>query len=153
MSRCSRFPACSSVRWLSFLGCVSFSPGGGASGHWRRPLGMHGRDRQRERDEPPVVLQPEHGFQRRVSLPAGARAPQLHLPDLQHRHRRDRLPKLEGEVLRRHGTVVRPENGNDTVSEGIGYGMLIGVFMNDKAMFDTLWSVREVAPLERRTTA
>ena len=36
--------------------------------------------------------------------------------------------------------VVRPENGGDTVSEGIGYGMLIGVFMNDQSMFDTLWS-------------
>src|ERR1022692_2629606 len=38
------------------------------------------------------------------------------------------------------GTIIRPENGNDTVSEGIGYGMLIGVFMNDKPMFDTLWA-------------
>jgi endoglucanase len=36
--------------------------------------------------------------------------------------------------------VIRPENGNDTVSEGIGYGMLIGVFMDDQPMFDTLWS-------------
>jgi endo-1,4-beta-D-glucanase Y len=36
--------------------------------------------------------------------------------------------------------VIRPENGNDTVSEGIGYGMLIGVFMDDKPMFDTLWA-------------
>ena len=36
--------------------------------------------------------------------------------------------------------IIRPENGNDTVSEGIGYGMLIGVFMNDQPMFDALWS-------------
>ncbi len=36
--------------------------------------------------------------------------------------------------------IIRPENGNDTVSEGIGYGMLMGVFMNDQPMFDTLWS-------------
>jgi len=36
--------------------------------------------------------------------------------------------------------IVRPENNNDTVSEGIGYGMLIGVYMNDKPMFDALWS-------------
>jgi endo-1,4-beta-D-glucanase Y len=36
--------------------------------------------------------------------------------------------------------VVRPENSNDTVSEGIGYGMLIGVYMNDKSMFDAIWS-------------
>ena len=40
--------------------------------------------------------------------------------------------------------VIRPENGNDTVSEGIGYGMLIGVFMNDQPMFDTLWSYAQV---------
>jgi endo-1,4-beta-D-glucanase Y len=36
--------------------------------------------------------------------------------------------------------VVRPENNNDTASEGIAYGMLIGVYMNDKAMFDALWN-------------
>jgi len=35
--------------------------------------------------------------------------------------------------------VVRPENNNDTASEGIAYGMLIGVYMNDKPMFDALW--------------
>jgi endo-1,4-beta-D-glucanase Y len=38
------------------------------------------------------------------------------------------------------GKIIRPENGNDTVSEGIGYGMLIGVFMDDQPMFDALWS-------------
>ncbi len=37
------------------------------------------------------------------------------------------------------GRVIRPENGNDTASEGIAYGMLIAVYMNDRAMFDTLW--------------
>jgi endo-1,4-beta-D-glucanase Y len=36
--------------------------------------------------------------------------------------------------------VVRPDNGNDTVSEGIGYGMLIAVFMNDQPMFNSLWT-------------
>ena len=36
--------------------------------------------------------------------------------------------------------VVRPENNNDTASEGIAYGMLIGVYMNDKPMFDALWN-------------
>jgi len=38
------------------------------------------------------------------------------------------------------GAVVRPENGNDTVSEGIAYGMLIAVNMNDKTLFDSLYS-------------
>jgi endo-1,4-beta-D-glucanase Y len=36
--------------------------------------------------------------------------------------------------------VQRPENNNDTVSEGIGYGMLISVYMNDKTLFDGLWT-------------
>ena len=36
--------------------------------------------------------------------------------------------------------VQRPENGNDTVSEGMGYGMLLAVFMNDQTTFDGLWS-------------
>jgi endo-1,4-beta-D-glucanase Y len=38
------------------------------------------------------------------------------------------------------GRVIRPENSNDTASESIAYGMLIGVYMNDRPMFDTLWS-------------
>jgi endo-1,4-beta-D-glucanase Y len=36
--------------------------------------------------------------------------------------------------------VIRPENGNDTVSEGIAYGMLIAVNMNDQTLFDSLYS-------------
>ncbi|MEO7032760.1 MAG: glycosyl hydrolase family 8 [Polyangiaceae bacterium] len=38
------------------------------------------------------------------------------------------------------GRVIRPENANDTVSEGIAYGMLISVYMNDQPMFDALWT-------------
>jgi endo-1,4-beta-D-glucanase Y len=38
--------------------------------------------------------------------------------------------------------VVRPDTGdnNDTVSEGIGYGMLLAVYFNDKTLFDGLWA-------------
>jgi endo-1,4-beta-D-glucanase Y len=36
--------------------------------------------------------------------------------------------------------VQRPENNNDTVSEGIGYGMVSAVYMNDKPTFDALWA-------------
>ena len=36
--------------------------------------------------------------------------------------------------------VQRPENGNDTVSEGIGYGMLAAVYVGDQATFDGLWA-------------
>lgn len=36
--------------------------------------------------------------------------------------------------------VRRPENNNDTVSEGIGYGMLAAVYLNDQGTFDGLWA-------------
>lgn len=42
--------------------------------------------------------------------------------------------------------IIRPENGNDTVSEGIGYGMLIAVFMNDQPLFETLWTYAQAHP-------
>jgi endo-1,4-beta-D-glucanase Y len=35
--------------------------------------------------------------------------------------------------------VVRITDSNDTVSEGIGYGMLAAVYMGDRATFDGLW--------------
>ena len=36
--------------------------------------------------------------------------------------------------------VQRVENSNDTVSEGMGYGMLFAVYMNEKTTFDGLWA-------------
>jgi Endoglucanase Y len=39
----------------------------------------------------------------------------------------------------KNGKVIRPENANDTISEGIAYGMLIAVNMNDQTLFDSLW--------------
>lgn len=36
--------------------------------------------------------------------------------------------------------VRRPENSDDTVSEGISYGMLFAVYMDDKDTFDKLWA-------------
>ena len=35
--------------------------------------------------------------------------------------------------------VKRPSNSNDTVSEGIGYGMLAAVYVDDRPTFDGLW--------------
>jgi endo-1,4-beta-D-glucanase Y len=38
--------------------------------------------------------------------------------------------------------VKKPDSGNvigSTVSEGMGYGMLLAVYMNDQAVFDNLW--------------
>ena len=42
--------------------------------------------------------------------------------------------------------VIRPENGNDTVSEGIGYGMLIAVYVGDQTLFDGLWAYSQGHP-------
>ncbi|MGE5042496.1 MAG: glycosyl hydrolase family 8, partial [Candidatus Levyibacteriota bacterium] len=36
--------------------------------------------------------------------------------------------------------VARPENNNDTVSEGIGYGMLSAFMAGDQTTFDGLWN-------------
>jgi endo-1,4-beta-D-glucanase Y len=36
--------------------------------------------------------------------------------------------------------VQRPENNDDTVSEGTAYGMLIAVYMNDPTLFAGLWT-------------
>lgn len=36
--------------------------------------------------------------------------------------------------------VRRPENSDDTVSEGMSYGMLFAVYMNDRDTFDKLWA-------------
>jgi endo-1,4-beta-D-glucanase Y len=36
--------------------------------------------------------------------------------------------------------VQRPDQGNDTVSEGIGYGMLLAVYMDDQSTFNGLWA-------------
>jgi endo-1,4-beta-D-glucanase Y len=38
-----------------------------------------------------------------------------------------------------HLRVQRTENGKDTVSEGIGYGMLLAAYKGDRATFDGLW--------------
>jgi endoglucanase len=36
--------------------------------------------------------------------------------------------------------VIRDTNGNDTVSEGIAYGMLAAVYMDDRTSFDGFWT-------------
>ncbi len=39
--------------------------------------------------------------------------------------------------------VIRPEDGNDTVSEAIGYGMLLAVYFNDQSLFNDLWTYEQ----------
>jgi endo-1,4-beta-D-glucanase Y len=43
-------------------------------------------------------------------------------------------------VQRPHEPGLQP---NSTVSEGIGYGMLLAVYMNDQALFDQLWKYEQ----------
>jgi len=38
-----------------------------------------------------------------------------------------------------YSRIFRPESNRDTVSEGIGYGMIISAYMEDKELFDALW--------------
>lgn len=42
-----------------------------------------------------------------------------------------------------NGRVVRPENSNDTVSEGQAYAMLLAVYLNDQVTFDKCFSWTE----------
>ena len=46
--------------------------------------------------------------------------------------------------------IQRPENLDDTVSEGIGYGMLIAVNMGDKTLFDQLWQYAQNNPEQNK---
>jgi endo-1,4-beta-D-glucanase Y len=47
--------------------------------------------------------------------------------------------------------VQRPENNNNTVSEGIGYGMLIAVAMGDKTAFDGFFAYWQAHPAAGKT--
>ena len=40
--------------------------------------------------------------------------------------------------------VQRPSNGNDTVSEGISYGMIMAVYFDDQATFNGLWQYKQI---------
>lgn len=44
-----------------------------------------------------------------------------------------------GTYVAADGRVVRPEDGNDTVSEGQAYALLVAVALGDEEMFDRVW--------------
>ena len=48
--------------------------------------------------------------------------------------------------------VIRPENQNDTLSEGIAFGMMIAVNMNDQALFDGLYGTWRSNPVPGAAT-
>ena len=47
----------------------------------------------------------------------------------------------------RDNKVIRPENGDDTLSEGIAFGILIALNMNDQALFDGLYGTWKGNPV------
>ena len=142
MSRCTPFVRL--LAGLSLLGCglscAAADPGtagsGGSTGTGGSGSGTGGSG---------IVMNPPSSYTQNASSTAAFPYPQGHaLPNCT-------FPTYNTDIVETayqnwktkffDGTkVIRPENGGDTVSEGIGYGMLIGVFMNDKSMFDTLWS-------------
>jgi len=118
---------------LSFLGCASASPGGsgGSSG-----TGGTGNTSVMN---PPSSYSQNTGSSAAFPFPQGHALPHCTFPTYNTDTVEAAYTNWKAKFF--DGTkIVRPENGNDTVSEGIGYGMLIGVFMNDQPMFDTLWT-------------
>jgi endo-1,4-beta-D-glucanase Y len=96
---------------------------------------------------PPNTAGAMHPFPQNLSVGANCRKPIGPAVDGKYltwayQQWKDRFVVSAGSGLR----VQRPEVGNDTVSEGIAYGMLIGVYMNDKALFDGLWTYWKANP-------
>jgi endo-1,4-beta-D-glucanase Y len=52
----------------------------------------------------------------------------------------------------RDNKVIRPENQDDTLSEGIAFGMLIALNMNDQALFDGLYATWKGNPAAGAST-
>jgi endo-1,4-beta-D-glucanase Y len=48
--------------------------------------------------------------------------------------------------------VIRPENQNDTLSEGVAFGMMIAVNMNDQTLFDGLYGTWRSNPVTGAST-
>jgi endoglucanase len=135
MSRCSRLLGL--LFGLSFLGCAS-SPGGSAGTGGGSGSGTGGTGNVSVMN-PPASYSQNTGSSAAFPYPQGRALPNCTFPT----YNTDTVETayLNWKAKFFDGTkIVRPENGNDTVSEGIGYGMLIGVFMNDQPMFDALWS-------------
>jgi|SRR5450631_180898 len=142
MSRCDRLVGL--LVGLSTLGCAAAGGGSGSGGSGGSGSGTGGTGNV-------IVMNPPSSYAQNSGSSAVYPYPQGHtLPNCA-------FPAYSTDTVETaymnwkakyfvNGTVIRPENGNDTVSEGIGYGMLIGVFMNDQSMFDTLWSYAKAHP-------
>src|SRR3954454_21477973 len=123
---------------LSFLACASASPGGSSGTGGSSGSGTGGTGNTAVMN-PPSSYSQNAGSSAAFPYPQGHALPHCTFPA----YNTDTVETayLNWKAKFFDGTkIVRPENGNDTVSEGIGYGMLIGVFMDDQAMFDSLWA-------------
>ncbi len=129
------------------LGCAAASSGSGSGGSG----GGTGTGGGTGGTGPAIVMNPSSDYPQNMGSTAAFPYPQGHaLPNCT-------FPIYSTDIVQTAYTnwktafydgtkIIRPENGNDTVSEGIGYGMLIGVYMNDQPMFDTLWTYAKAHP-------
>jgi endo-1,4-beta-D-glucanase Y len=123
---------------LSSLGCAAAATSGGTGGSSGGSSGTGGTGNTIVMNDPSTYSQ-NSGSSAAFPFPQGHGLPNCNFPVYNTDTVEQAYLNWKGKFY--DGTkVVRPENGNDTVSEGIGYGMLIGVFMNDQPMFDSLWS-------------
>jgi endo-1,4-beta-D-glucanase Y len=123
---------------LSSLGCASASPGG-SGGTGGSSGGGTGGTGNTSVMNPPSSYSQNAGSSAAFPYPQGHALPNCTFPTYSTDTVETAYTNWKAKFF--DGTkIVRPENGNDTVSEGIGYGMLIGVFMNDQPMFDALWT-------------
>jgi endoglucanase len=123
---------------VSFLACASASPGGSGGTGGSSGTGTGGTGNTSVMN-PPSSYSQNTGSSAAFPFPQGHALPNCTFPA----YNTDTVEAAYTSWKKKFfdGTkIVRPENGNDTVSEGIGYGMLIGVFMNDQPMFDALWT-------------
>jgi endo-1,4-beta-D-glucanase Y len=73
--------------------------------------------------------------------------PKYHNSDVTAAYARWKKDTVTSDGANGHQRVQRPKDPtlqpNSTVSEGIGYGLLVAVYMNDQALFDELWKYEQ----------
>ncbi len=121
---------------LPLLGCAAATPsgGGGSSGTGGSGIVMN-----------PPSSYPQNSSSATFPYPQGHALPNCAFPTYNTDTVETAYQNWKAKFF--DGTkIIRPENGNDTVSEGIAYGMLIGVFMDDQPLFDALWTYAKAHP-------
>ena len=89
----------------------------------------------------PVLVYPgNYPFPQNFTYPYGIRATNANTATLSTRYTQWKSTYVTSSGCPANGLrVQRPSNGYDTVSEGIGYGMVIAVYFDDQTTFNGLW--------------